>query len=122
MAGRLRRAPDHRETDYTITFTAEQLPKARFFWSATLYTLPQRLLSANEIDRYSIGDRTPGIQYEDDGSLTLFVQHGRPTIPGELANWLPSPEGPFTVIIRAYGGDKSIATGTYRLPPITPRS
>jgi hypothetical protein len=57
--------------DYTITFTADQLPKARFFWSATLYTLPQRLLSANEIDRYSIGDRTPGIQYGDDGSLTL---------------------------------------------------
>jgi hypothetical protein len=107
-------------TDYTITFTAEQLPKARFFWSATLYTLPQRLLSANEIDRYSIGDRTEGIRYADDGSLTLFVQHRRPADEAEATNWLPSPEGPFTVIIRAYGGDESIAEGTYRLPPITP--
>ena len=103
------------DTDYTITFTADQLPKARFFWSATLYTLPQRLLSANEIDRYSIGDRTPGIRYADDGSLTLFVQHRRPDDPGEAANWLPSPEGPFTVIIRAYGGDEPIADG--HLPP-----
>jgi len=109
-------------TDYTITFTAEQLPKARFFWSATLYTLPARLLSANEIDRYSIGDRTPGIHYAADGSLTLYVQHRPPTDPDERANWLPSPEGPFTVIIRAYGGDESIASGTYRLPAITPRS
>ena len=92
-------------TDYTITFTADQLPKARFFWSATLYTLPQRLLSANEIDRYSIGDRTPGVHYGDDGSLTLYVQHRRPTDPPRPRNWLPSPEGPFTVIIRAYGGD-----------------
>jgi hypothetical protein len=106
-------------TDYTITFTAEELPKARFFWSATLYTLPERLLSANEIDRYSIGDRTEGIHYADDGSLTLFVQHRRPADEAEAANWLPSPEGPFTVIIRAYGGDESIAEGTYRLPPIT---
>jgi hypothetical protein len=108
-------------TDYTITFTAEQLPKARFFWSATLYTLPQRLLSANEIDRYSIGDRTEGIRYDEDGSLTLFVQHARPADEAEAANWLPSPEGPFTVIIRAYGGDTTIAEGSYRLPPIAPR-
>ena len=108
-------------TDYTITFTADQLPKARFFWSATLYTLPQRLLSANEIDRYSIGDRTPGIRYRDDGSLTLYIQHRRPDDPDQAANWLPSPEGPFTVIIRAYGGDTAIAEGTYRLPAMTAR-
>lgn len=108
-------------TDYTITFTADELPKTRFFWSATLYTLPQRLLSANEIDRYSIGDRTEGIRFDDDGSITLYVQHRRPDAETEVSNWLPSPEGPFTVIIRAYGGDTSIAEGTYRLPPITPR-
>lgn len=108
-------------TDHTITFTADQLPKARFFWSATLYTLPERLLSANEIDRYSIGDRTPGIHYDDDGSLTLYVQHERPADPKHAANWLPAPTGPFTVIIRAYGGDSSIAQGNYHLPPITPR-
>jgi hypothetical protein len=107
--------------DYTITFAADELPRARFFWSATLYTLPERLLSANPIDRYSIGDRTPGIRFGDDGSLTLYVQHDRPSDPLEAANWLPAPEGPFTVIIRAYGGDTAIAEGTYRLPPITPR-
>lgn len=107
-------------TDYTITFTAETLPKARFFWSATLYRLPERLLSANEIDRYSIGDRTSGIEFDDDGSLTLFVQHQPPADAHGRANWLPSPEGPFTVIIRAYGGDEAIASGTYRLPAIAP--
>ena len=61
LARRLGRQPLSGHTDYTITFSPDQLPKARFFWSATLYTLPERLLSANEIDRYSIGDRTPGI-------------------------------------------------------------
>lgn len=109
------------QTDYTITFTADELPKTRFFWSATLYTLSQRLLSANEIDRYSIGDRTEGIRFDDDGTITLYVQHRRPDSEAEAANWLPSPEGPFTVIIRAYGGDTAIAEGTYRLPAITPR-
>ncbi|MFJ7751509.1 DUF1254 domain-containing protein [Arthrobacter sp. NPDC097144] len=106
-------------TDYTITFTPDTLPKARFFWSATLYTLPERLLSANELDRYSIGDRSPGLVYDDDGSLTLEVRHTRPE-EAAVPNWLPSPVGPFTVIIRAYGGDSAIVDGTYQLPPIVP--
>jgi len=106
-------------TNYTITFTPETLPDAKFFWSATLYTLPERLLSANELDRYSIGDRSPGLVYGDDGSLTLYVQHRRPA-DDVVANWLPSPEGPFTVIIRAYGGGPDIVAGTYRLPAIQP--
>ena len=32
-----------------------RLPPAKFFWSATLYTLPDRFLYANPINRYSIG-------------------------------------------------------------------
>ncbi|GAA3287909.1 hypothetical protein GCM10017708_06370 [Arthrobacter citreus] len=62
---------------------------------------------------------TPGLIYDDDGSLTLEVRHTRPAETA-VPNWLPSPEGPFTVIIRAYGGDSEIVDGTYRLPPIVP--
>jgi hypothetical protein len=54
-----------------VAFTAEQLPKVKFFWSASMYRLPERLLVTNPIDRYSIGDRTQGLRYGDDGSLTL---------------------------------------------------
>jgi hypothetical protein len=81
---------------------------------------PNGCSAPNEIDRYSIGDRTPGIHHQDDGSLTLYVHHERPADPSQAANWLPSPSGPFTVIIRAYGSDTTIADGDYRLPPITP--
>ncbi len=104
---------------YTVTFAADQLPKVRFFWSATMYRLPERLLTANPIDRYSIGDRTPGLTYQDDGSLTLTISHDQPT-DSAAANWLPAPAGPFTVILRAYGGDERITTGTYQLPPLRP--
>ena len=44
-----------------LVFPAGQLPPAQFFWSATLYTLPDRLLYANPKNRYSIGDRTKGV-------------------------------------------------------------
>lgn len=105
---------------YTVRFEADQLPNARFFWSATMYTLPVRYLSANPINRYSIGDRTEGLVYGDDGSLTLAFTHDEPTEPELRANWLPAPDGPFTVILRAYGGDEEITSGRYQVPPVQP--
>jgi hypothetical protein len=44
----------------------------------TLYTLPDRFLYANPISRYSIGDRTKGLVYGKDGSLTVYVSHEPP--------------------------------------------
>jgi len=102
---------------HTVTFTADQLPKVKFFWSMTMYRLPERLLVDNPIDRYSIGDRTPGLHYAADGSLTITMSHDEPVEP---ANWLPAPDGPFTAILRGYGGDESMVTGAYQLPPLTP--
>ena len=102
---------------HTVTFSADQLPKVKFFWSMTMYRLPERLLVDNPIDRYSIGDRTPGLHYDSDGSLTITMSHQEPDQP---ANWLPAPPGPFTAILRGYGGDESMVTGTYRLPPLEP--
>ena len=37
------------------------------FWSLTMYDVPDFYLVANPIDRYSIGDRTPGLQAGPDG-------------------------------------------------------
>src|SRR4051794_24859235 len=87
---------------YTLRFDKGALPEAKFFWSLTLYRLPSRLLAANAIDRYSIGDRTPGIAYAEDGSLEIALQPDEPTDPVRRANWLPTPAGePFTVIYRS---------------------
>jgi hypothetical protein len=79
---------------YTVRFPPGQLPPARFFWSATAYRLPEILLIDNPIDRYSIGDRTPGLVHDPDGGLTLRIQHQRPGDPEQAANWLPAPTVP----------------------------
>lgn len=115
------RPPNAAAHDYVIRFPAGSLPRARFFWSATLYALPQRLLVANPIDRYSIGDRTPGLVHDPDGGLTLHVRHTAPSDPDQAANWLPAPAGPFTVVIRVYGPDPAVVDGTWSLPALTPR-
>jgi hypothetical protein len=39
--------PDACAHDYTVHFAAGEPPPARFFWSATMYQLPERLLVDN---------------------------------------------------------------------------
>jgi len=81
-----------------------------------MYDLPDFYLVANPIDRYSIGDRTPGLRRDGDGSVTIVIQHEPPVDP---SNWLPAPAAPFRPIMRLYEPAADILDGTYQIPPIT---
>ena len=99
---------------YTITFGEE--PPVGAFWSITMYDLPDFYLVANPIGRYSIGDRTPGLRRDADGSLTIVIQHEQ---PADTSNWLPAPAAPFRPIMRLYQPEPAVMDGTYKIPPIT---
>ena len=101
---------------YTLTF--ETPPPVEAFWSVTMYDMPNFYLVANSIDRYSIGDRTPGLVTGDDGSLTILMQHDEPSDADARANWLPAPAAPFRPLLRMYE-PKPAVFDTYELPPIT---
>lgn len=102
-----------------IRFAPGQLPPARFFWSITLYTLPDRFLYANPLQRYSIGDRTKGLKRDADGGLTLYIGHVSPGKDRE-SNWLPAPEGMYSAVGRIYGPSEAAMNGTWKLPPLAP--
>lgn len=71
----------------------------------------------NAIDRYSFSDRTDGAVYGDDGSLEIYIQAEDPG--GERsANWLPAPDAPFYLLMRAYRPQSAMFDGTYKLPPV----
>ena len=74
-------------------------------------------LVPNEIKRYSIGDRTPGLARGKDGSIEILLQHARPKDAG-AANWLPSPAEPFTVMLRLYGPGDIVAARQWNPPAI----
>ncbi len=95
----------------------EELPPVDVFWSLTMYRPPEFYLVDNPIKRYSIGDRTPGLKYNQDGSLDIFFQHESPG-PEKESNWLPAPEGPFRAAMRIYQPCEAILDGSYILPPI----
>lgn len=102
---------------YVLDFPPGQLPPVDAFWSITLYDSATRLMVDNPIDRYSIGDRTPGLQPGDDGGLTIHIQHESPG-PDREGSWLPSPEGRFYLNARAYMPQRSFLDGDYRLPAV----
>ena len=100
---------------YEIRFEKGNLPPVKLFWSMTMYKLPERLLVDNEIDRYSIGDRTKGFEPAEDGSLTIYVQ-STPPEGAKKGNWLPSPDGPFFMVGRFYGPERSLWTALTKYP------
>jgi hypothetical protein len=98
---------------YEVTF--DPAPPANAFWSFTMYDTPEYHLVDNPIDRYSIGDRTPGLRANDNGSVTITMQTER---PDGSVNWLPTPPGDFRPILRMYDPEESVLNGTYTLPGI----
>ncbi|WP_276483818.1 DUF1254 domain-containing protein [Paraflavitalea pollutisoli] len=104
------------ERRYTLRFQGNQLPPVKFFWSITAYVLPQRYLVKNPIGRYSIGDRTPSLKRDPDGSLVIYLQSTSPG-PGKEGNWLPTPQqGPFNYVLRLYGPGQEVMNGNWQQP------
>ena len=101
---------------YKLHFPAGQLPPVNGFWSITPYAIPAKLVEDNAIGRYSIGDRTEGIRYNDDGSLTLWLQNAPPA--DKARNWLPVPAGYFMAVVRMYEPQAAILEQDYELPRI----
>jgi len=109
------------EGPWCLSFPTDALPPVDAFWSLTMYeALPDGslFLTPNAIDRYTIGDRTPGLHYDSDGSLPIWISRSDPG-GVQSANWLPAPStGPFMVILRAYLPRAEITSQAYVPPPL----
>jgi hypothetical protein len=102
---------------HTYELTLSPPPPVGAFWSLTMYDVPDFYLVENPIDRYSVGDRTPGVQYAPDGSVTIYMQTESPG-PDRESNWLPTPAGAFRPVLRTYEPGEAIFDGSYRVPDI----
>jgi len=103
---------------YALRFAPDQIPAVDAFWSISMYRVEPDLRSffvANPIGRYAIGDRTPGLRYEPDGSLVIHVRRDRPEEPW-AANWLPAPAGDFRLVLRAYQPADDLRQGRQDFP------
>jgi hypothetical protein len=107
------------ESRLRLHFPKGQLPPVDAFWSLTMYEATsqgQFFLTENPIHRYAIGDRTPGLTFNKDGSLDLWIARDDPG-DAKKANWLPAPaKGPFGIFLRVYLPKPQMITRAY-LPP-----
>lgn len=90
------------------------------FWSLTMYEPTadgRRFFVENPIGRYSVGNRTPGLQHGADGSLVILLQHDAPP-PERQSNWLPAPRGAFQIALRAYLPRTELRAGRAPMPAI----
>ena len=109
---------DGAKKSYTLHFAADQLPPVDFFWSLTLYKLPESLLHANALNRYLINSpMLPKLKRDADGGLTLHIQSASPGAERE-SNWLPAPQGPFFIVLRLYGPQQAAMSGVWKQPPL----
>ena len=104
------------ENSYHLHFRPEHIPPAGAFWSLSAYDALTRNLIENPVRRYSIGDRTPGLRMNPDGSLDIRISR-EPPVGGE-SNWLPVGAGPFYLVVRIYEPRPAVFDGSYALPPL----
>lgn len=108
-------ALDGSRGDYELVLAPP--PPARFFWSVTVYDAGTRELVVNAANKYLINDRTPGLVRGTNGAVTIRLQVRAPS-GATRANWIPVPEGPFYVVIRAQGPGPELLEGRWQPPPI----
>ncbi len=101
---------------YMLRFAPDALPQVGAFWSLTMYRKADYLLVDNPIQRYSIGDRTPGLQRDSDGGLTIRMSSQPPA--DAQANWLPAPQGVFYLALRLYLPGQVHVERRFVYPPI----
>ncbi|MES2363562.1 MAG: DUF1254 domain-containing protein [Pseudomonadota bacterium] len=105
---------------YILRVPSTGIP-ADSFWSFSMYEPTadgQRFFAENPIRRYSIGNRTPGLVRNADGSLDMALQHDAPSEERLLANWLPAPAGPFQIALRTYLPRPGLREGSAAMPSV----
>jgi hypothetical protein len=103
-------------SNYEITFAPGQEPPVNGFWSPTLYN-EHHFFHPNDLKRYSLGTKNKTLKRNADGSLTLYAGANSPSKDKE-SNWLPAPNGHFSLYVRAYWGKQAILDGSWQPPKI----
>lgn len=107
-------------TPRRLHFAVGQLPPVDAFWSVTLYEPADDggfYFFNNSARVYAIGDRTPGLHRNSDGSLDIWVSQTPPAgVP--RANWLPAPATRYQLSFRLYLPRAEALDGRWRAPKL----
>lgn len=92
---------DASKHSYVLVFGKDELPPVDAFWSITMYALPGQHLVPNPLNRYALGSKNSSLVFHADGALTIHIRRDSPG-GGAEGNWLPAPDGLFSLTLRMY--------------------
>jgi hypothetical protein len=95
---------------YRLHIARKGLPPVKAFWSLVATT------PTPGSEPRGLGDRSD-LLLNEDGSLDLLLQHAAPEL-GLIRNWVPAPEGAFSLVIRLYWVAPAALSGGWRMPPV----
>ena len=100
---------------YVLHFPANAMPPTDAFWSLSLYS-PEQKFVPNAKNRHHLGSNDK-LKTNADGSLDIVIAAEAPG--GDMeANWLPSPKGPFNLILRVYWPKEDVLVGRWNPPGV----
>ncbi len=105
-------------SDYVMHFTRKSLPPVRAYWTITAYS-PDGALVPGHVPHYSI-DSHDRARRNRDGSVDIYVSSKSPG-RAWASNWLPTPEGPFQLVMRLYAPQPAATNGSWAPPPLERR-
>jgi hypothetical protein len=100
---------------YIMHFEKDEIPPVDAFWSITMYDA-EGFQTANEIDRFAIGDRDM-LKFNADGSLDVYLQNENPG-DDKVSNWLPAPTTAWNLCMRLYAPKTQALDSTWNPPPV----
>ncbi|MEO5765533.1 MAG: DUF1214 domain-containing protein, partial [Casimicrobiaceae bacterium] len=104
------------ENRYVLHFDKDA-PPVEAFWGVAMYDEKGRLTS-NPLSRSQLSDKDE-LARNPDGSVDLYLQKDSPG-DAKASNWLPTPAGPFAVMLRLYWPKQQVLDRRWTPPPITP--
>lgn len=93
--------------NYTMTFKETPPFHEPSFWALRMFDATNFYPVPNPIKRYVLGSDYPDMKKNEDGSVTIYLQNKSPGKDKE-SNWLPTPTGPFLLILGTYAPGEAI--------------
>jgi len=104
----------HSDHKYTMTFEKGKMVPANY-WRISIYD-KNGFFAENKGNRYGIGNLVGDKpKLNDDGSLALYIQREKPSAD-KIDNWLPTPDGTFSLLMRMYQPHDVMYRGKYTIP------
>jgi hypothetical protein len=99
---------------YKMTIKKASLPQTKAFWTINVLQCNKQIFE-NAKGKYGIGNKSKGLKYNKDGSLTLYFQAEVPK--GSETNWVPIPSENFELIFKVFSPGEMVVSGEWA-PPV----